>query len=166
MDTQKETSKNIENRRRPTSYLAPFDEMERAFENFFHGGWAHPFSPDLSAWPDRIIPFKAKFPKLDVIDKDDMIIVRAEAPGVKREDLDVSISGNTLMIEGHTKEQKEEEKENYYRREISKGEFSRSIMLPAEVDDANTKAVFSDGVLELTLPKKVTSKRRKLKIED
>ncbi len=80
-------------------------------------------------------------------------------------DLEVTLSGNTLTIEGHTETREEEEKENYYRREISAGKFSRSIMLPAEVDDAKTKAIFADGVLELTFTKMVKSKRRKLKIE-
>ena len=99
------------------------------------------------------------------MDKEEVVIVRAEVPGMKKEDLEVSVTDNTVTIRGSTKHEEKTEEGEYYRCEISRGEFSRTVGLPAEVDGDKAKATFKDGVLELTLPKVAVSKRRSIKVE-
>ena len=79
--------------------------------------------------------------------------------------MDVSLTENTLTIKGTTKHEEQEEHGDYFRREMSRGTFSRTVALPAEVDDGKAKASFKDGVLQLNLPKAETSKRRSIKVE-
>jgi len=144
--------------RRSSAALNPWQEMDRLFESAFprFGRWP------LSDWSTR---FEAKLPAVDVIDRPDHILVRAEVPGVKKEDLDVSVSDNLVTIRATTKYEEEKEQGEYYRCEMSHGEFSRSVSLPAAVDSAEARASFKDGVLELTLPKTAPSKRRAIKVE-
>lgn len=147
----------------PVKVMGPFEEMERMFENFFSPGWMRPLH-----WPrlgEIAAPFSGAMPRVDVIDRDDEIVVRAEIPGVEKNDLDVSMTNNTVTVKGSTRHEEKEEKGNYYRCEISRGAFSRTVTLPAEVDESKAKAVFKDGLLELTIPKKEKSKRHSISIE-
>jgi HSP20 family protein len=102
---------------------------------------------------------------VDVIDRDTEVVVRAELPGITKDDLDVSLSDNTLTIRASTQHEKKEEKGHYYRREMSRGEFQRSLRLPANVEGDKTKASFKDGILELVVPKAASSKRQTIKVE-
>ena len=147
---------------RPT-VPAHFDEFEQWFEDFFQRGWMQPFF--RRGWPEFESAFGGKLPKVDVIDRDDEIVVRAELPGVDKDGLDVSLSDNLLTIRATTKHEKEEEKGHFHRREISRGEFQRSIRLPANVDGDKAKASFKEGILELVAPKAVGSKRQTVKVE-
>jgi len=104
-------------------------------------------------------------PNVDVIDREDEILVRAELPGVDRKDVDVSLSDSLVTIKGSSNHEEKEEKGNYSRREMSRGTFSRTIALPGEVDGSKAKATFSDGVLELTLPKMEKSRRQKIRVD-
>jgi HSP20 family protein len=104
-------------------------------------------------------------PRVDIIDRDKEIVVHAELPGVEKKDLDVTLTDTSVTIKGETRKESKEEKGDYYRCEISRGAFARSVALPAEVESANAKAQFKDGVLELTLPKKAVSKRRSIHID-
>jgi HSP20 family molecular chaperone IbpA len=107
--------------------------------------------------------FVREFPAVDIIDRDSDILVRAELPGVLKEDLSVSLGDNSLTIKGTAREEKLE-KGDYLRREISRrGRFSRTLPLPFEVDAAKGKARLKDCLLELTLPK--AAKLHALKIE-
>jgi HSP20 family protein len=101
---------------------------------------------------------------VDVIVRDDEVLVRAELPGYKKEEIEISVSDSSLTLKGETKSEETEEKGDYYRCEISRGAFSRVIALPAEVDDSKAKASMKDGVLELTLPKREKSKRHAISI--
>jgi HSP20 family protein len=103
-------------------------------------------------------------PSVDVIDRDDEVVVRAAIPGYKKEDIEISVSDSMLTIKGETKTEAKEEKGDYYRCEISQGSFSRMVELPASVDDAKAKATMKDGMLELTLPKIEKSKRHTISI--
>jgi HSP20 family protein len=105
-------------------------------------------------------------PALDVIERDEEVIVRAAVPGMKKQDLEVSVSGTllTLRSSGAAKQAKEEEGE-YYRAEIPRGAFERTLALPAEVDDARARATLKDGVLELALPKLEKARRRRIRID-
>jgi len=86
-------------------------------------------------------------------------------PGVKKDDLTVSVSDNVVTIKGETKREQKKEKGDYYHCEISRGAFTRSVALPHYVDSDRAKAAFENGVLELTLPKVEKAKRRTVKID-
>jgi len=149
----------------PVHALSPFEEMDRMFERFFPRGWLRPFRWEMPPLGGMAMPFEGKVPRVDVIDRDNDILVRAELPGVEKKDLDVSITDNTVTIKGSTRHEEKKEEGDYFRREISKGSFSRTVALPGEVDTSRPKASFKDGVLELTLDKMEKSKRRSIKIE-
>ena len=109
--------------------------------------------------------FKEGLPEVDVIDQDSSIMVRAALPGVKKDNLEVSSTDRTITIRGKTREETREEKGEYYRHEISTGNFLRTVSLPAAVDESRIKAKFKDGLLEVTLPKLESAKRHTVKVE-
>jgi len=90
---------------------------------------------------------------LDVYETDQAVVVKAPIPGVKPEDLDVSIMGDTLTIKGEAKEDPEIKRERYIRREMHFGQLSRVITLPAGLEPDKAEARFEDGILILTIPK-------------
>lgn len=104
-------------------------------------------------------------PSMDVIERHDEVVVRAAVPGVKKEDLDISVSGTLLTLSCKASEAKREEEGEFYRRELPHGAFSRSLVLPAEVDEAKAKATLKDGVLELRLPKPEKQRRHRVRID-
>ncbi len=140
---------------RPMSVL---EEVERMFENIIPHGWTRPFRSEH-------LQLSENLPQVDVIDQDENILVRAALPGIKKENLEVSTTQFTLTIRGSTRKETKEEKGEFYRREIHTGSFLRTVTLPAAVDESNIKAVFKDGMLEVTLPKLESAKRHSIKIE-
>jgi HSP20 family protein len=152
----------------PMRAMSPFDEMEdymaRLFEGFFPRGWMRPVRwehPMMRDFPR----FEMKTPSVDIIDRDNDILVKAEIPGVKKEDLDVSVDENSLTISGKTSHEEKVEKGNYYRSEIRRGSFVRTVALPRSVDGTKAAATFKDGILELTIPKLEKSKRISVKVQ-
>jgi len=145
--------------------LSPFEDMERMFNDYFSRRWMHPFRTDWPSFSKLAQPFEGKTPSIDVIERDDVVIVKAELPGVDKKDIDVSVTNNTVTIKGSTSHEEKEEKGDFYRCEISRGSYSRTLSLPAEVDEEKTKAKVKDGILELTLPKLTKSKRHSIKVE-
>jgi len=126
--------------------------MDDLFESFFRG-LDRPFG-SYNAWP-----------AIDVIEHDDEVLVRAEVPGCKADDIDISVCNNTLTISGEKKESKEEKGKGYYYSESSYGSFRRDVSLPAEVDANKVEATCKDGVLNITLPKAAKSKAIKVQIK-
>lgn len=160
---QEQRGQALQRARVPGHILSPFEEMERLFESFFPRGWLRPFRSEWPLGPELMRTVRV--PRVDVIDRDADILVRAEMPGIKKEDLEVSLTDDTVTIHATSRLEEEEEKGEYYRRELEYGEFSRTIGLPAAVDTERAAAKFQDGILELTLPKTEASKRRTIKIE-
>ena len=150
---------------RPESSLTPFDEMDRMFDRMFGSSWMHPFRWHGPWWREMAAPFEGLTPSVDVIDRDKEILVRAEVPGVKKDELDVSLTENRVTIHGNTRHEEKTEEGNYLRREMATGSFSRTVTLPAEVDGSKAKASFKDGILELTLPKVKAAERRTIEVE-
>lgn len=104
--------------------------------------------------------------KMDVKEDDKAYTVHAEIPGMKKEDIQVSIEGGQVSISAETKMEKEERKgEKVLRSERYAGKVARSFTLAHDIDEANAQAKYSDGVLELTLPKKAGATARKLAID-
>jgi HSP20 family protein len=138
---------------------ALFSDIDRMFDDFFGRRFLRPFGIERS-FPE----LQTAMPSVDVIDRDDEVVVRAAVPGYRKDDIEISVSNSTLTIKGETKKEEKEEKGDYYRCEISQGSFSRMIALPAEVDESKAKASMTDGMLELTLPKLEKSKRHTINI--
>ncbi|MCL5411012.1 MAG: Hsp20 family protein [Patescibacteria group bacterium] len=103
-------------------------------------------------------------PKIDIKDKKDSIVVKAEIPGMAEEEVDVEISDGVMTISGEKKEEKEKEEEGYYYKESHSGSFSRSFTLPADVVAEKAEADMKDGVLSITIPKVETKKATKVKV--
>lgn len=161
-----DTGKSIEKKSSaPARAWNPFEEMDRMFESYFSRNWMHPFSRSWQREGEVAAPFEGKMPSVDVIDRDKDILVKAELPGVDKKDIDVSVTNNTVTIKGSTSKEQKEEKGDYYRCETSSGSYSRTLSLPADVNEDKVKAKYKDGVLELTMPKLHETKRQSIKIE-
>jgi HSP20 family protein len=102
---------------------------------------------------------------LEVYETDNEFVVKAELPGVKKEDVDVVVRENYLIIRAEKKEEHKEEKQNVYVSERIYGKVERVIPLSPDADVENIKASFKDGVLEIRIPKKATTKEKKITIE-
>jgi HSP20 family protein len=103
-------------------------------------------------------------PRVDIVERDDEFVVKAELPGVGKKDLDISVTENAVTIKGSTSQEEKEEKGDYYRCEMSHGTYSLTLALPSDVEADKAKAQFKDGVLELTLPKMKKAKRHTIKV--
>lgn len=160
--TSSEESKSSEVARTP---MSSFEELESMLDQYMgKSGWFTPFHSFKPYWGELKPPFEGQTPKVDVIDRDKEVVVKAELPGVKKDDVEVSISERTLTIRATTKHEEEKEEGEYHRKEISKGSFTRTLSLPADVHAADAQATFKDGLLELTFPKLEETKRHKVKI--
>ena len=149
----------------PVHALSPFEEMERMFGGMLPRARIRPSQWEWPSWTEMSSLVQEKLPRMDIIERDNEVIVRAEVAGVDKKDLDISVTDHTVTIKGCTKEEHKEEKGDYFRSEISRGSFSRTSTLPCDVDGDKAKAKFSDGVLELTIPKLEVSKRHTIKVE-
>ncbi len=144
--------------------LTAMDEMDRMFDAFFRHGWLRSFS---QLWPEWT-PFDEladpRSPRVDFIERETEYFVKAELPGVKREDLRLELSGEQLTISGEHRHEERAEDDNYMRSEITRGAFSRTLRLPTEVDPDQVQADFKDGVLEVHLSKLAKAERRQIEI--
>jgi HSP20 family protein len=104
-------------------------------------------------------------PTVEMYEKGDKFVVKADLPGMKKEELDISVVGDTLTIKGERKAESEVKNEDYYRCELCYGKFSRSIALPGAVDAEKIEAKYENGVLEITLPKVEEAKPKKIEIK-
>ncbi len=103
-------------------------------------------------------------PLCDIYEDDESIQVKAELPGVDRNDIDIQVENNVLTLKGERKRDREVKSDNVYRTERFYGSFTRSFTLPVSVDSTRIKAEYREGVLHLTLPKAEEAKPRKIKI--
>jgi len=143
---------------------SPFDEMERMMDRMFES-----FLPRLR-WRPWGVPEVAaaeagdvRLPNVDVIERDEEVLVRAELPGVEKKDIDVSVSDASVTITATPRAT--EERGEYYCCEIGTLPYARTVQLPVEVDSGKAKASFRDGLLELRLPKTEHARRRAIEIE-
>lgn len=104
-------------------------------------------------------------PAVDIYDSKDSILVRADIPGLKKEDIEVSVQADTLVIKGEKKQEKEVKEKDFVRIERFYGNFQRAIRLPSEVDTGRVDATYKNGVLELMLPKSEKAKPKQIKLE-
>jgi len=132
----------------------PFNELDDMFKGLF----VRPMRFDLDLAPQMRM-------KIDVTKADDTYTVKADIPGVKKDDIQVSVDGNEVTISGEIKRETEEKKgEEVLRSERYYGKISRSFTLPHDVDETKVVAKYADGVLKLTLPMKGKSASRKIAV--
>lgn len=141
-----------------------FSDVDRLFDSFLNRGALSPFRRELPAW-SALPTLETKIPRVDVVERDNEIVVRAEMPGVEKDKVDISLTEDTVTLKAETRTEQKEEKGNYYRCEITQGSFARTVALPALINTEQAKASFKDGLLELTLPKTEKAKRRSIKVE-
>ncbi len=153
--------KELVRHERPT-YLSPFEDMERLFEK----AWHSPLSIMRSMWPTAVSEHETLLPRVDMYEEGSELVLKADLPGYKKEDVDIHLSGNILTISGETKTEEKVEKGDYYTYERSQGSFYRRFEIPIDIDTKKTKARLENGVLEIRLPKthEVESKSRKIEI--
>jgi HSP20 family protein len=152
-------------RKAPAREFDVFRDMERAFDDFLSRGWLRPWRFDWPSLGEARRTLEGRAPSVDVIDGDREVIVRAELPGVDKKDVEVTAADDSVTIRGSSRREEKEEKGDYYRHEIVRGSFSRTVALPAAVDGGKARASFKDGILELVLPKIEERKRRTIAIE-
>ena len=130
------------------------EDMNRLFDSFF------------SELPERRRGLLEGewVPSVDVAETDDEIVVTVELPGVKQDDVDITVTDDILILKGKKEEEKEIKKENYHRVERSYGSFQRSISLPTAVRADKAKATYNNGVLNVTVPKTEEAKPKQIKI--
>ena len=130
------------------------EAMDRLFEESFirpRAGWLAPLGAGALA--------------VDMYETDQDVVIKSSVPGVKAEDIDITITGDTLTIKGETKAEEKVEKANYVRQERRYGAFSRSMTLPTSIVAEKAKAEFENGVLTLTLPKAEEVKPKAIKVK-
>lgn len=129
------------------------DDMDRVFDSFF------------GHLPEKERRDGIWSPLIDIEETDNEVTVRAEIPGVKKEDIKISVVSNTLSISGERKYESEEKGKTFHRIERSYGKFNRMISLPAEVDHNKAKAQYKEGMLTISLPKAETARPKEIAIE-
>jgi HSP20 family protein len=147
--------------------MNPYDGVERRFEKLFRQSQVRPFPMDHGVWNEIMLtfPLSSRCPSIDLVDRENDVVARVEVPGFARKDLEVSVSGNLLTVKGHIEREEKDEKEQYFRSEITTGSFSRSVLLPLNVDAGKVSASLKDGILEVSMPKTEASRRRNIKVQ-
>ena len=128
-------------------------EMDRLFEDFSHG------SGGLRFWE------RAAEPAVEVSDTAEAVVVKVQVPGVNKDDIQLTITENTLTVKEETKEESKKERKNYHRQEFRYGAFVRTIALPAPVHAEKATAQLKDGVLEVTMPKSAQAQAKQVPIK-
>ncbi len=126
----------------------PFEDLDKFFEE--EGGWL--IKGELS-------------PAVDIYQKDDKVIVETPVVDIDPEKLDISIEDNILTISGKTEKKEEIKKEDYYRREIRRGSFYRSVSLPVKVKENEAEATYKKGILKIEIPRAEESRARKVSVK-
>ena len=139
----------------------PEVDMDRMFEDFL-GRRMLPFSPERW-WPAA--PMKITTPAVDLYEEKDDIVVKAELPGMEKDNIEVNLSDRRLTIKGEKKQEEEVKKEGYYRSERSYGSFVRTLELPREVQTDKVKAAFKNGILMIRLPKTEEANKKETKVK-
>jgi HSP20 family protein len=136
----------------------PFGDLRTTMDRLFDEGFSRPW---------RLMPapaeLEATFP-LEVSETEDAIEVKGSLPGVKPEDVEISVANGVLTVKAEHRETTEDKKRDFYRREIRYGSFHRAISLPVSVDADKAEARFENGLLHLTLPKAEAIRPKQIKI--
>ena len=136
-------------------------DMDQMMDDFF-GRRFRPWRPDRWFRPDDL---EIRGPAIDLFEEKDEIVVKAELPGMAKENIEVNLTDHTLTIKGEKKKEEEIKEENYFRAERAYGSFLRTLELPADVHADKVKASFKNGILEVRLPKTEEAKTKEVKVK-
>lgn len=145
----------------PITFMRKFsEEVDHLFEDFGGRGWLTPMLDKAQ------LPQGPWSPQVEIFERDNELVLRADLPGLSKEDVNVEIADDAITIEGERKNEHEEKREGYYRSERSYGKFYRRVPMPEGVKAEDASASFSNGVLEITMPalKREPRKARRLDI--
>jgi HSP20 family protein len=158
-ETKEKKELIVQEKTHPETY---FDVMDRYFNRLMR----HPSSLLTPYLPFREYPeIKELTPSVDIFEDEGHLILKAELPGIRKEDLNVTIAENRITLSGEKKQEERIEKENYHWCERTYGSFSRSFQLPDNVNPDGADASFKDGVLKIRIPKTEEARRRKIDIK-
>ncbi len=164
--TRKERETKAVATRRPAEILPRGSDFERWVDRFFEDFWRRPFP---SLWrPERWWPFETdvlRMPAVDVYEDKDDVVLKAELPGLSKEDINVQVSDSSVTIKGEKKREEEVKEQDYYRCERSYGTFARTIELPCQVKADQVQASYKNGVLEIRLPKTEEAKTKTITVK-
>ena len=150
-----------------TEIMPRAHEMERWFDRMVDEFWRRPFPTLLR--PERWWPAETgmmmRMPAVDVYEEKDDVVIKAEIPGLSKEDISVQVTDSTLIIKGEKKREEEVKEDNYYRCERSFGSFTRAVALPCDVKADQVKASFKNGVLEVRMPKTEEAKKKAITVK-
>jgi HSP20 family protein len=137
-------------------------EIDRMFEEFpfLRLGRLSDFEPLRRMRESRLT-----VPTLDMYEEKNEVVVKAELPGMAKEDIDIKLSDSTLTLKGEKKKEEEVKEKDYYRCEREYGSFLRTVQLPAEVKADGAKATFKDGILEVRLQKSEEAKKKEVHVQ-
>ena len=139
----------------PMGHLPSFQhEMNRMVNEFFGGGNGEAAGTGMGSWT----------PAVDIHETEDGFVIKAELPGVSKDDVSIDVHQNTLTLRGQRKHEAEVKQDKYHRVERAYGSFQRSFVLPTVVDQDKVQATYKDGVLELHLPKSEAAKPKRIAI--
>jgi HSP20 family protein len=170
---EKKTTAPAKPRKRPPSMIEPrresdiWMEFDRAFDRFRRDfeRVLMPRERFLGHALPSLADMETNIPYIDLEDKGDKFILSAEAPGFKKDEIDINICGNTVEISGCKEMTMDEKKKDYVRKERMSESFYRTLTLPEEVKYEEVSADLKDGVLEIVLPKENPKQRKKVKIK-
>lgn len=136
------------------SFLRPFSDIDRFFDSLIPRGFGSNFLHDVD-W----------LPAFDVIESEKDYMIRVEAPGVKKSELNVTLKDGVLTVSGEKKVEESEDSDYYTHRESCYGRFSRSFRLPDDVEEKKIKSAYKNGVLSITIPRKNPVKPKEIEVE-
>lgn len=139
------------------------DILQRSINDMFDDFWSG--TPLSRRWDEAARPMADFNPRMDVKETDKTFEVMAELPGVKKEEIQLSLADNTLTMRGEKKSERKEEKAGWHRTECSYGSFYRAVEFPTPVDEEKVRADYKDGVLTVTVEKSVESVKKMRKID-
>jgi HSP20 family protein len=143
-------------------FFSPIAQMDRLFDEVFK-------RPFFSLWSPRLgsQEMEQLYLPVDIFEDGESVIVKAEIPGIKKENINVQLTPDSITISGKKTDEQRVEQKDYYRLERSYGSFTRTCQLPVETMTDKARAVFKDGVLEVRIPKsqEAAQRTRKLNIE-
>jgi HSP20 family protein len=132
-----------------------FPSFSSLLDDFFEDFFTEPFIGERE---------RTLSPKVDLIDKPDKFILKAEIPGVEKKDLNIEVGDDYVVIKGEKKKSEEHKEEDYYYKETYSGKFIREVSLPERIKTDTAKATYENGILNIELPKAEESKARKLEV--
>ena len=140
---------------------APLTDVDKYFNTFYRNPLSLMAAPILTSQ----IREEVLNPSVDIYNDGDDLVLKAEVPGISKEDLDISFENNVLTISGEKKQENKVEEKDYHRIERSYGSFSRSFKMPGDVNADEAKAAFKDGLLEIRIPHTGQNKAKKIEIK-